>query len=184
MVGFSNEFKDSRVNKMLDRKGYVGTNIFYSPIKIWLFFSFLIIGMTLPLIFQLIHKLDVKIIFYIISYGSIAYLVAAFLNNSFALNGESFFVVNPNHPFKRLRKFPLEEIQQIEIGKNNWFYTAIMFGTLGNNYVEIRFENRIERYYCVGLEIDSFDENQTKLTIDDLYAELRNNRIPTVLSIR
>ena len=181
MLGFRNKFKDPRVDKiLLYRKGYSVHHIFYSPIKIWLFFSFLLMGMALPLTLVFIHELDEKIAFYILIYGSISYVVAAFLNNSFVLNGDSFLVVNPNLPFKRIKEFPIKEIHQIELGHNKWLYAARIFGPLGINYVEIRSRNRIERYYCAGLELDCFDENQTQLTLDDLYFTLKRKGIPTV----
>jgi hypothetical protein len=51
------------------------------------------------------------------------------------------------------------------------------------NYADIKTNNGITRYYCIGLEADAYDENLTEKTIDNFEMALRKNGIYVQSSI-
>lgn len=187
MIGFSAEYKDRRVDNLLGKRGYSPAKIFYSPIKVWIIGSFIILLMILsflipvaPKLLPFINTFKELIFCLVLVYGIISYMVAASLNNSFIVQEEKFIVVNPNFPFKKVRIYPIQDIQQIKMSGAPWMSLAILFGPLGNNYIEVECSLGKTKYYCAGLDLDCFDENLTKLTLDDLHSELGKENIPVV----
>lgn len=175
--GFSSELKDRRVDSLLLKNGFSFNEIYYSPIKIWAIFYFLFLLAAFPFSIILIpiifSKYKVFLILYIVS----AYLVAAFLNNSFTISNGKLIVVNPNPPFRKIKEYSISKIHHISIKSNPWLLTAWLFGPLGSNYVELNFLETKKRFYCAGLDIDAYDENFTKLTLDDLHKDLIENGV-------
>lgn len=175
--GFASEFKDKRVDNMLRRHGYAHAKVFYSPIKIWLIFLlyFLVIGFTV--ILGAVYFLWTSYKIWLMGYIITAYLVAAFLNNSFAIAGNKFLVVNPNFPFNRVKEYLISDIKDIKLAPDPILTYAWLFGPLGNNYVQVLSKNGKNRYCCAGLDIDCYDENLTALNLDDLHAALKEKGI-------
>ena len=52
------------------------------------------------------------------------------------------------------------------------FIPAWIFLIFKSNYIEVYFNNKKGRFYCSSLQLDSFDENWTEKTIDDLQYSL------------
>ncbi|MDW3646389.1 MAG: hypothetical protein R8P61_04990 [Bacteroidia bacterium] len=175
---FLKKLKDKRVDQLLLEKGIKSSQIFYSPILIWFVFLFLvpgIIGLSLLGYFLFVGGPNVYLagLFLLTSY-----LIAAYLNNSFAINGDKFYVINPNFPFQKLLEFELTKIHVVRIDKAKWGILFYLFGFFGRNYVEVETAKGRFRFFCSGLELDLFEENLTDLTLDDLWLSLEEKEIP------
>ena len=175
---FFKNLKDKRVDKILSKKEIEASQIFYSPIIIWFAFLFLlpgIIGLSLLGHFLLTGVANVYLVMlFLVS----SYLIAAHLNNSFAINGDKFYVINPNLPFQKLQEFEFSKIYVVRIDRAKWGWLFIMFGYYGRNYVEVETAEGKFRFFCSGIDLDMFEENLTELCLDDLCLSLEEEDIP------
>ncbi|MEM8890179.1 MAG: hypothetical protein AAGD28_19550 [Bacteroidota bacterium] len=175
---FLKNLKDKRVDQILSEKGIQPAQIFYSPIIIWFAFLFLlpgIIGLSLLGYFLLSGSADVYLAgLFLLS----SYLIAAHLNNSFAINGDKFYVINPNFPFQKFQEFEFTKIYVVRIDQAKWGWLFFMFGYFGRNYVEVETAEGKFRFFCSGLDLDKFEENLTELCLDDLCLSLEEKDIP------
>lgn len=158
----SMNLRDKRVERILTSRGFKHADIYYSPIAGWICCLFMLLGVTFPILLQL-GLLTFYPVF--IVYLVAGYLVAGRFNNSFAITENQIHIINPNFPFRTFKSFSLNEIDLVTIDKTKWKW-HYLFCVLGNNYVEIKTGTDTEKYFCAGLELDAFDENWTKNTID------------------
>ncbi|MBO9699953.1 MAG: hypothetical protein J7604_07065 [Sporocytophaga sp.] len=172
LISLSARIKDKRVDKIAIKQGYKDYEVFYSPLSIWLFFTFYILMLSLSLALAFLEYWC-----YWPGYLVPGYLISAYRNNSFILTEDELVVINPNFPFRNLRCYKIECIQKVKIDKNKWFYFLIMFIEFENNYVQINSEGKRKTYYCNGLNIDAYDENFTGKTLDDFSHSLTKKNI-------
>lgn len=172
--------KDKRVDKMLSAHNLIDVDIFYSSISIWLLSVIIICSIAHWLIFYLAYSKYYPVI---IIYFALGYFISAYLNNSFALTQDSLIVINPNFPFKNIKIYPLTNISTITIDKTNWIWHFI-FCVFGSNYIKIQTKEKSKKYFCVGLELDSFDENWTEKTLDTFYHKLEEKGVPTIFNFK
>jgi hypothetical protein len=166
--------KDNRVDRMLAARGIESVDVYYSPIASWIYCLIMLIGVTLPLFFQF----DL-LLFYplFLIYPLSGYLVAGYLNNSFAITEKQIHIINPNFPFRQFKSYFLSEIELVTIDKTTMKWHHI-FCVLGDNYVAIKSGSNADKYFCAGLELDAFDENWTEKTIDTFDHTLRQKKVP------
>ena len=174
LIGVGFNLKDKRVDKMLRSEGITDADIYHSPIKCWLVMLLLLCCQGWVFFTFLTTTYSFLLIFYLI----ISYLVNAYHNNSFALHEDKITVINPNFPFRQIITIDIQDIQCIVIdqGTRKWTLWVMLFG---ENYLLIKTNNKNMKFYCSGLEIDSYDENMTEKTIDDLGEQLRQMGIST-----
>ena len=179
LIGVSFKLKDKRVDKMLASRQLENAEIFYSPISSWLLVLLLIFSSAAWFLFYIATW---NYWYLIIPYFTISYLINAFLNNSFALYKDNLFIINPNFPFRRFQKIKRDDVNQITIDKikRQWF---LVFLAIGGNYLSVDTTNRKFKFHCAGLDQDSFDENWTEKTIEDLRFKLDQNKFPTTYKI-
>lgn len=171
--------KDKRVDKMLFARNLVDTDIYYSPIVAWLFFLVVVLAIAHGLVFQLaFSKYFPLLLLYILG----GYTVCAFLNNSFALTQDALIVINPNFPFRQVKTYPLSDIRKITIDKSKWKW-HFAFCIFGSNYIAIQTADDTKKYFCVGLELDAYDENLTEKTMDSFQDNLKGKGIQTVFKL-
>lgn len=177
LTGLSLQIKDNRIEKRLIKEGFTDYDIFYSPIQIWAFiFSiFAISSVTYNGgIFTLFWFYPIPTAIYVF----VSYLAAAFSNNSFALTSNKLIIVNPNFPFRNIFYYDLKEIARAKIDESQkLFYLSVFACIFVTNYVEIFVQGKSKRFYCSGLDIDSYDENWTEKTLDDFYFSLLRHNI-------
>ncbi|MEO0471012.1 MAG: hypothetical protein AAF206_15400 [Bacteroidota bacterium] len=178
-IGGSDTFTDKRVDRMLKQNGYWADPIFYSPISI----AFIFLGLIFIMAFTTLIGLGVMswmIAFpiYPVACLSFFYLIHARTNNSFAFSHQELIVVNSNPPFRRIKAFRYAEIEKAHI-RRNFLLTPLLLLMVNYWYVEIQSGGKTHRFHCSALDLDCFDENQTELTLDDLYKELRRRNIST-----
>ena len=182
LIGFSDEIKDRRVDKYLDKKGYnlAECEIFYSPISIYLFYLFYLLLLTLSAIpIELYFKIyNFKHPYCFLIYFIVQYLVLAYLNNSYVIAQQKLIVINPNFPFQKMKVYEFGEIDKIKID-NSWpvFLITWIFLIFSSNYIEVYSRNKVRRFYSIFLAVDSFDENLTEKTLDDFSNALSKNGI-------
>ena len=171
--------KDKRVDKMLLARNVTGADIYYSPIAIWFLLLVILAGINYWLIFMLALS---KYYPLFLIYLAIGYVVSAYLNNSFALTQDTLIVVNPNFPFRQFKAYSLADIKQITIDKtkHRWHYFFVIFS---RNFVRIQTSQTSEKYFCVGLELDAFDENWTDKTMDTFHCKLIEKGVPTIFNL-
>ena len=168
----SNSITDRRVDSLLQKHQFFDFTIYYSPITSLAIVWGLLLLMAIPLLMNILPKIPYWYV-WVPGWGIFAYLLASYLNNSFAINGSKLIVVNPNFPFKRVQAYNLTEIKSIKIASAKYVYLAGLWGVFGGNYVEIETESGKRRFHCSELAVDAYDENWTKLTIDDLQEDLK-----------
>jgi hypothetical protein len=112
-------------------------------------------------------------------YFVLVYLCGAYTNTSVVVSNKELCFVNSNFPFKTFQKYRIEEVKTIRIAKSKNVYWFWVFGTLYGNFIEIKTNSTIEykRFYCTNLNMDTFDENMTDRTIDDLHYMLKQKGI-------
>jgi len=175
---FSNEFKDKRVDKMLKKEKHHFSLIFYSPIKVYLFFLGLLLIGGFPILWFGLYFVWTNYKWALVIYIIFGYLFAAYLNNSIVISSKKIIMVNPNFPFRRIKVFNITAIRKVKIASDSHLKFIYIFGFLGTNYIEVELSNEKKyRFYCAGLEIDCYDENQTELTLDDLHDALENRSV-------
>jgi len=163
-------FKDKRVDRLAQKRGYTPGDIFYSPISLWLSYYLLILftaSTTVGLFF-----IDYWVECAIFLLG--AYLAAAYLNNSFIVTFDQLIVVNTNFPFRRTKVYNISEIEDIHISKEGLVPGLLFAFFIGSgNYVQVNTLHKSKRFYCICLDIDCYDENNTEKTLDDFHFKLR-----------
>jgi len=108
-------------------------------------------------------------------YGCITYFISAYGCNSFAVSNDALIVINPYFPYRKYTVIPLSAIELAHIGAHKpvWAKMLIFFS---GNYADIQTAGGTARFYCIGLEVDAWDENMTERTIEQfLYALERKN---------
>lgn len=170
--------KDKRVDKMSAAKGITQGKMFYSPISMWFTTAALFIGSLAMcgLIFGILFNKELLLLFLL--YLALSFLVTSKLSHSFVITDETLIVINPNYPFRRWVVFQKKEIKKVVINHSHhgWYY---LFLVMEQNYVIIETQDTTEKYYCVGLLEDTFDENYTEKTLDDLGDALLADKIDT-----
>lgn len=168
LIGVSFNIRDKRVDRKLMAENIICADVYYSPIGSWILVLFLFgiaIGAFLIPIFQYFYHLAVL---YII----VSYLINARLSNSFVLQYDQVIVINPNVPFRQFNAIPKSSIRHIAI-KEREFNWQGLFLAIGKNYLEVDTKEGVYKFPCAGLEQDSYDENWTEKTIDELYYVLQ-----------
>jgi hypothetical protein len=183
-TGISARLKDRRVDRTLQKLGYEAAHckIFYSPVTVWLTYLALLLTALLPFAFGL-FALIYRYTTYFGLYFLAGYLMAAYLNNSIVLAKDKLLMINPNFPFRHLVSYNLEEIRNVKIDQSKWLWLTFIFAHGAGNYVEICTGSEAKRFYCTCLQLDAFDENLTKKTIDDLHFALRERNVPTEFNL-
>lgn len=173
-------FRDKRVDRALQRQGYVDADIFYSPIQGWLFWSsVMVIGglyMVLPLLWTVWPLVPSLLL--------LSYLFNGYRNNNFALTADRLIIVNPNFPFRKITSVDLSDIELVTIDRDNlsWVASLIVLA-FGNNYVDVKTTNGTKRYYCAYLQQwDAHSRNLTEKSLDDFDKSLRKKGISTVFN--
>lgn len=167
--------RDKRVNKMLTSRHLPDTDIYYSPLSSWILCLVLLLAGGLWIFFSQFFLQHYP---WFLLYPVIGYLIAAYLNTSFALTNDALIAVNPNFPFRKLKVYPLKDIQLVIFDETR-FKGHYLFAIWGRNYITIQTAQKKQRYYCVNLELDAFDENWTEKTIDSLHESLKDKGVPT-----
>ncbi len=173
-------FRDKRVDRALQKLGYTDAEIFYSPLKGWLFWSsILVIGglsMVLPLLWTAWPL--IPFVFFL------SYLFNASRNNSFALTQDRLVIVNPNFPFRNITVLHLNDIETVTIDRDNLSWMALFIVlAFGNNYIEVKTTEGSKRYYCAYLQQwDAYSRNLTEKCLDDLDKSLRKKGISTIFN--
>ncbi len=174
-------FTDKRVDKILVKNGYDLKNceIFYSPITVvfyflTLLFGSLFTGFIISNFSEILPYLKFAGIYFVL-----VYLCGAYTNTSIAISDKELFFINPNFPFGVFQKYDFNKIENIRIAKSKNVYWFWVFGTLSGNFIEIKTDSTIEYklFYCTNLNMDTFDENMTDRTIDDLHYTLKQKGI-------
>ncbi|WP_143473494.1 hypothetical protein [Flavilitoribacter nigricans] len=166
---------------MLEIQRVRNFTLYESPIIKWLFFFVAALMIIIPvgIFFYPPIILAWK---YLPGYFVVAYLIAGFSNNSFAVTAHGFYVINPNYPFKKFRHSPNFKIKNIRIDQTGTFWWLFFpMGQFGGNcnYVEITtIEGQRHKFLCAGLDLDAFDENDTEETLDTLHDNLKRKNIP------
>lgn len=173
--GFSAKIKDNRIDRIAKQRGYKRFETFYSPISMVLVFIVLICATAAPFLFEYYYYI-IDYYYYALLYGTFFYFGATYLNNSFVIAENDFLIINPNLPFTHITCYKIQEIQKIKIGCEKWYFPSSLVLQSGN-FVEVQTKNKTKKYYCGSLEIDSYDENLTEKTLDDLHCSLSNKGI-------
>jgi len=177
LAGKGKYFKDARVERILEQHGVRSHRIFFSPIKIWVIYLFVICCMGIGLLMTFWEQLISLNVLWGIMIACLLYVPAAYVHNSFVMDQGKLWVVNPNFPFRSCESFLLEDIQHAEI----WTETRLKFLEillLEPSFLGIQTAERRRRFYCSSLERDSFEGANTKLTLDDLGPEFKRHNIP------
>lgn len=188
MITYSDSLRDKRVDKILLNMGYEKCEIFYSPIQVWLV-SWVLLLLTVPILFfyTLLNLpsflASPKEILSVLAYGTTGYLVISLLNRSFAITDDEFLVIDSHFPFCGVKRFKFEEVVEIKISSDWKLWSLIIFGIMGNNYVEIKTKNQKKKFYCLFLEVDCHDENWTEKTLDTLEESLKSKGVHVKLKI-
>ena len=196
VFGFSAEYKDKRVDKILEVQGITidSKYIFYAPIKVGFVMYFLVyvmlssVGLGLGSLVYGIIKWDFD--FAILNHLFVAaalpffYLFWAKMSNSFVVSEDAIYIINPNFPFTSFRKIEKNQVKRVLVGRNNFFGLSYLFLSFHNHYVEVYVGEKDYRFYCAPLQVDAFDENWTKKTLDDLYYDFKNKKYYTVTTIK
>lgn len=180
IIGLSANHKDKRIDKILVQKGFVNTDIFYSPIQSWFLALLLMYGYAfLPITVILIAK---KFYFLIGSYFIIGLLINFYLNNSFAIDNTYLHIINPNLLKGRIKSRKLSEIKNVAFRRKK-NYLLYVFGIFYCNYIEVETDQDKETYFCIWLDKDAYDENWTEKTLDDFKTKLEEIEIKTTIHI-
>jgi len=174
------EVRDKRVDRILRRKGYQDANIFYSPIEAWVTLFTGLVGTVL--LTGLIVMFWSSWLLLLLPYIFIAYLLNARQCCCFALVDGKFCVINANWPFRKFRQIALNQIESVTINERRMKW-MMLFTLPRSNYIELKTEKGRERFYCAYLELDAYDENFTKQTIEDLQYALECAGIPVEMKL-
>lgn len=177
------KLRDKRIDKIARRLGYTEFEVFSSPMVTWLLVICCIALSAFPLIIDVVSNTPVRIVFLLLLlYVCASYFAAAYANNSFVVTEHDIVVINPNPPFRQSQKFPVKDIIGMRMDSKNQTLLSLL-RVSGGNYVEIVTHAGINRFFCVCLETESFDENYTGKTMDDLYTALLQKGIKVEFAI-
>ncbi|MCE3228242.1 MAG: hypothetical protein K0S32_2793 [Bacteroidetes bacterium] len=177
LVGVSLKLTDKQVDKMLRAHGFSTKDVFYSPIQSWIMVLIMLASAAYPL---MIYAGWYSLL--LVPYAIASYFLNARNSNSFAIEDEKFIVVNGNFPFRKLLVFEKNEIKNILIDTKKIRWQSLMI-MIGGNYVKIETNSSTTMFYCVGLDLDAYDENWTEKTIDDLHHYLKQKEFPVEFRI-
>ncbi len=118
----------------------------------------------------------------LLPYLIIAYLVNAWHCYSFALVEGKCCMINANWPFRKFRQIALNQIESVTINERRMKW-MMLFTLPRSNYIELKTEKGRERFYCAYLELDAYDENFTKQTIEDFQYALERAGIPVQMNL-
>lgn len=179
------KFTDKRVDKICLEKGLIDYEIFYSPIKAWID-SLLLSVFILFIFFIFVSSFLSYLLLYVLSFS---YLIISFLVfskncHSFVLTNSHIIVINPNFLFRKYEEFKIDEIKKIEINSSKKFIFEF-FLIFNQNYVAIETESEYKKFYCAGLDVTSYDDENdlTEKTLDHLNSSLQKKGIETKLYI-
>lgn len=175
------ELSDKRVDRVLLRKGYTDANIFYSPIGAWLTLFTGFIGTALLSTGFILMYYSPWLLF-LLPYLFIAYLLNAWHSCSFALVDGKCCIINPNWPFRIYREIGLHQIESVTIDERRTIW-MMCFTLFGSNYIELNTGKGTERFYCAYLQLDAYDENLTRQTMDDFKYSLESAGIAVQMNI-
>lgn len=174
------EVRDKRVDRILSRKGYQDANIFYSPIEAWVTLFSGLVGTVL--LTGLIVMLWSPWLLLLLPYIFIAYLLNARQCCCFALVEGKCCVINPNWPFRKFVVIELSEVESVILDEQRSGWKSL-FTLSSSNYIEVRTAAGVKRFYCAYLQLDAFDENFTKQTIEDFQYALERAGIPVQMNL-
>ncbi len=168
------------MDKILLENGYLikQCEVFYSPIRVGVFYFLMLLTIAIPYSFFFLTKYTY--LPYCLIYGVLGYLFYGYSNNSFVITENQLLVINPNYPFKKICIYNFEQIQNVEIGNENFWALGIVFLSFENNFIKISTKDYTKKYSCLGLELNSFDENVTEKDFDDFHHSLK--KIPVNLT--
>lgn len=180
---------DKRVVKIISNNGIKKSEIFHSPISVWLSFWAIILLMVtpIPMIFVLLYEhflessFQIRILVMLICLLAVYTFIAIF-NRSFAITKKEFLVINSHFPFGSLKRFKLDEISDVKIS-SDWKLKALIIFGFRSNYVQIRIKNQKKKFYCLFLDVDCFYEGLTEKCLDDLAKSLRRKHVVVNMEI-
>lgn len=197
VFGYNAEYEDKRIYKIVENLNVeVDANeIITSPIQVGFFHYLLVyimfssIGLGLGSIVTGLISWDFTITIwnhlFIIFTLPFFYFFWAKMSNSFVILKDDIYVINANFPFKSVRKFKKKEIQKIALNRNGSISTHSVFLSFETPYLDIYSNNgQKHRFYCAPLDIDTYDENLSKHSLDDLYHQLQNKAYPVTTTIK
>ena len=120
-----------------------------------------------------------KFYLYVIPYLIVFYFLSAYLNNSFVIVKDELIVINPNFPFKKITVYKLCNIEKIRIDKSSPFIFNWIFMLLECHFIDVLINNKRQRFYCIYLELDNWDDHLTEKTIEDFDYTIKKNKIVT-----
>lgn len=100
----------------------------------------------------------------------------------FALVEGKCCVINPNRPFRKFEVIKLNDIESVSIDKQRRGWSSF-FTLFGSNYIEVKTASGKQRFYCAYLQLDAFDENFTKQTIEDFQYALERAGIRVQMNL-
>lgn len=185
------KLEDKRIKKHLKQIPLDQYTVYHSPIKSWFLFIFLILIIISPFSIYFIGSLfstsfNIIIISLIISYFIISYVISAYYNNSFIVSNNYLLVINPNFPFKTIKKYNLSSINEVIIDNDKRTVNSIflwIFFIINRNQIKIKLGKKIETFYCVNLDVDCCGENWTEKNLDDFYNDLKSKNINVHMKI-
>lgn len=170
--------KDQRIDKMLAQNGIPEAVIFYSPVQVWLYL--ILMGLSTGIGIFVTALTSLWLLSLILVYLSVSYLLYINCSHSFALTGDTLYILNPSRPFRRFEALPLEKIHAVTLGedKSSWLRQVFIWSDV--NFLQVASDKGIAKYPCIGLELDAFDENFTAKTLDDLRYSFELRNIPVI----
>ena len=190
MGRFSNEasaitFTDPKVKDMVPARDFAQGQVFYSPLRIWYFFlGMVLLGFDTVDMLCLAFPESLLLLLLLPPYVALSIRVMASLNHHFVLTDRALWVVNTSPWRRSARRIALAEIQAVRIGSHRkmrrW---AWLFLVVGSNFVELKVSGSWQRFYCVHLEEDCFDENWTALNLDDLFLALQRRGLEVQMDL-
>lgn len=173
MIGFSQNLKIKKVDKLLKQLGYDNYTAYYSPIASWLTTLSILLYLAVGLLWLIISLWSIVLIYFLIGY-----LIIARFNNNIVVAEHELLIINTHFPFRKHIIYPINSIQQIRIAdKGNALKCFYLLGIFTPNFLEIKRNNQIQRHYCFFQETDYYDENWLENTLEDLHLELKSKGI-------
>ena len=180
---FTGTFKD-RMDKILLKERLSSIVFFHGKLNtLWLPFYFYF---SIHLFFYIWGGVDVKyIVVVFFTHFGLSYLIAASLNNSFALSDKDLFVFKTNFPFKKINKIHLSDIKKAEIANRSKLrFLLFPFCILIDYHLKIHTRNdKIHYFYCIGLEEDYWERETSDNTIDHLGGVLKKKGVQAAFNI-
>ena len=174
--------RDRLVSRYAARQGFSEEQVFHSPIESHLGLFLITLLMALPLTYAF-GWLNTVLIALVLG-AAPWYLLAGYLNHCFIVGPTELIVLNRNPPWWRTKKIKLTDIEQVYLRKSLWLQKLtiplLLFGE--GQYVEvITHDKATQRFFCVGLEPDYFDENMVGNRMEDFERTLREQGVTVTL---